>query len=1101
MKILNHQIRLFGSWGTASKAQTGIFALFLLVFACTSKPSDAVFIQLSKNKTGLDFRNLIIEKETFNIFKYQYFYNGGGVASGDFNNDGLQDLVFTGNMVKNRLYVNQGNLSFKDVTLSSHIAEQEGWCTGVTTADVNCDGWLDIYICRAGYPFEKLTRNMLYINNGDLTFTDKAAEYGLDDKAHSTQAAFFDYDKDNDLDLLLINHSDVQYSRGSLEVLPIRKIKKPETTNKLYRNDGGHFHDVTQQAGITSNVLSFSLGLNIADINGDNWPDIFIGNDFNEPDYLFINNQNGTFTDHLTEAFDHVAMFSMGGDVADINNDGLPDIVSLDMLPEGHHAQKMHSGADNFDKIDHLIRNGFFRQYSRNMLQVNNGDGTFSECGQLAGVSNTDWSWSPLLFDFDNDGLKDLFVSNGYLRDHTDMDFLKFTEEEVMRIKKGEPNIAFADYMAKMPAINQPNYFYQNKGNLLFEDKTKAWGLHVPSVSHGAVYADFDNDGDLDIATNMSNEEAGFYENRSNRIASNHFVKIALKSPNPCNAAGIGSKVYLHAGTQIFYQELQPVRGFQSCGSHPLHFGIGSVSRVDSVVVIWNSDERQVLTQCPPDQLTTIEQDLSAPKFKRKPPEVTLFKPVATPPEMTHRENAFADFHYQYLLPWHYSKECPALAVADLNGDNYPDAYLGGATGHSGQLFLSDGPAQWSRITTPFEPYSGTEDQAAAFFDADGDADLDLYVATGSYDQAESATPSLEDELYINQGGGRFQKSPLPLPAFNAGCVAAADADGDGDTDVFVGALVIPGRFPQNEQSVLLLNDGKGRFSRTPVATQGLVKGAVWADLNGDQQPELTVAAEWAALQTFQWQNGRFTPVDNGANQAGNGLWQSIHAADLDQDGDMELVAGNIGLNNQLYASKDQPMTLWFSDFDQNGTTDPILCRFYEGKSHPIASKEDLTGQLKYLNKRYLYFKDYAAADIAEILGDKASTATMWEVHTLETMVFWNNKGRLEAKPLPRAAQIAPVRAIAHTDADRDGQQDLILAGNIAAARIKLGRLDGNHGLCLKNTGEANFEPMPYTRTGLQVRGDTRALCVFSNAKQSWLFFGVNDGPVRIYSH
>jgi len=569
-----------------------VFIFLILCLTSCENAAPALFTAVSKSKTGIDFRNLIIEKETFNIFKYQYFYNGGGVAAGDFNNDGLQDLVFTGNMVKNRLYLNQGDFEFEDITVQSGIAAQEGWCTGVTTVDINQDGWLDLYICRAGYPFERLTRNLLFLNDGagkngtwKGTFTEKAAEYGLDDPAHSTQAAFFDYDNDGDLDLLLMNHSEVEYSRGSLEVFQLRKKRNPAAASKLFRNDAGQFVNVTEAAGIANNVLSFSLGLNITDLNNDGWQDLFIGNDFNEPDYLFLNNGDGTFREALAECFDHTAMFAMGSDVADISGDGHLDVVNLDMLPEGNFLQKMHSGADNYDKVSLLEKNNFFRQYSRNMLQLNNGDGSFSEVGQLAGVSNTDWSWSALFLDFENDGDKDLFITNGYLRDHTDMDFLKFTADEIQKIQQGQEHIDFKKYTEQMPPILHPNYFYAQDGPLKFTNKTAEWGLDQPSVTQGAVYVDLDNDGDLDLVTNNSNDYATVLKNNADKISGNNFLRVRLKG-SAANPMGICAKVWIYAGGKLFFQEQQPVRGFQSTVDPVLSFGLGKIAEIDSVRIV-----------------------------------------------------------------------------------------------------------------------------------------------------------------------------------------------------------------------------------------------------------------------------------------------------------------------------------------------------------------------------------------------------------------------------------------------------------------------------------------------------------------------------------
>ncbi|MFT5832960.1 MAG: hypothetical protein ACI97N_000586, partial [Cognaticolwellia sp.] len=1054
-----------------------IYILLVIgISSCKNEPSGALFTKLSANKTGIDFRNLLKENENFNIFKYHYFNNGGGVAVGDFNNDGLQDLVFTGNMVKNRLYINQGDFEFEDVTQTSGIASKEGWCTGVTTVDINEDGWLDIYISRAGYPFDDLRHNLLFINNGDLTFTEKAAEYGLADLAYSTHSAFFDYDKDGDLDFFSLNHSTTEYSKGSQEVIQVRQKKNPNFTNKLFRNDNGKFTNVTEVSGIHSNVLTFSLGISVADINGDNWADIFIGNDFNEPDYLFINQQDGTFTDAFAETFDHSSMFSMGSDVADFNNDGLLDYVSLDMLPEGNYAQKMHSGADNFDKVTFLERNGFQNQYSRNMLQLNNGDGTFSEVGQLSGISNTDWSWAPLFFDFDNDGLKDLFIANGYPKDHTNMDFLTFTANEVTKINQGKDHVDFDGYMEKMPAITLPNYFYQNKGNLKFENQAKKWGLTEPIVSQSAAYADLDNDGDLDLITNNTGDFAYIYKNNSDKVANNNYLRIQLKG-RKSNAFGIGSKVKVYADGQVFFQEQQLVRGFQSSVDPILNFGLGKATKIDSVVVIWTTDERQVLTNIQPNQ--RIEIDIK--NAKKEPFRIAKSQnPYFRKTDLitaTHHESNFSDFKIQSLLPWFYSRENATIAVGDVNGDNRADIYLGNAKGSSGQLLIQTASGNFSKgNNTIFEKSIQSEDSEALFFDANNDGKLDLYVGSGSYEFSENDA-NLQDRLYLNNGHGNFIQTNQNLPniPMNTTCIASADVDLDGDLDLFVGGGYIYGKYPQSYKSQLLINNGKGVFENKPtsISTIGSVKDAIWLDLNKNKNMELIVVSEWHAISIFEYKNNALTDVtEKYIDTNFNGLWHTIHAADFDGDGDEDLVIGNLGLNSQLSATSTEPLELFHGDFDDNGSVDPLLCYYIDGKSYPFISRDDLIGQLPHLKKNYLYFEDYANAQIQDILTKgQFKMAKKQIVTTLETIYLENNHGKFIKKDLPMNAQIAPVHAIQSFDVNNDGNLDIITGGNTLNTRVKLGRLDGNHGQILLGNGKGNFKPMPYAQSNFNING------------------------------
>ena len=1080
--------------------------IVFFVFSCQNEESNMLFTEISKSKTGIDFRNMIKEDENFNIFKYQYYYNGGGVAVGDFNNDELQDIVFTGNMVKNRMYLNQGNFEFKDITKQSGIAEAEGWCTGVVPVDINEDGWLDLYICRAGYPFEKLRRNLLYINNGDLTFTEKAKEYGLDDPAHATQASFFDFDRDGDLDMFLLNHSTVEYSRGSLEVVPLRRKKEPQNTNKLFRNDNGQFINVTEEAGIFSNVLSFSLGITISDINNDGWMDIFIGNDFNEPDYLFINNQDGTFSDEIENYLDHTSMFSMGTDAADINNDGWLDLVSLDMLPESNYLQKMHSGADNYQKIDMLTKNGFFKQYSRNMLQLNNGDGTFSEIGQLAGVSNTDWSWSSLFFDFENDGNKDLFISNGYLRDHTDMDFLQFTSDEIIKINKGGEPVDFAGYLNAMPPILQPNYFYQNQGNLHFKNQVGQWVTDQPKVTQGATFADLDNDGDMDMVWNNSGEIATVLKNNAEGLFDHHYLKLKLLGAKG-NPQGIGTKVKVYAGGELFYQEQNPVRGFQTSVDPRLNFGLGNYTKVDSIIIIWPTGEKEVLINVTVDQSIQINIKNASVKPNSPPSIDQVFKDISDKVPFKHQENQIVDLKHQFLLPYFYSRQGPAAAIGDINGDQLDDIFIGNAKGKVGKLFVSNNQNSFVETDFPlFENHAKSEDVNARFFDADQDGDLDLYVVSGGYN-FDWEDEALQDRLYVNDGKGRFSnnESALPQHYFPGSCIKEADIDNDGDLDLFIGGAVIPNNFPKAAPNQLLINNGNGTFEskkEKALNIPGIVTDAIWMDLNDDQYPELIIVGEWMSIQVFENRKGTLRLSEKAISFPSKGLWNTIHSIDFDNDGDQDLVVGNFGTNSQLKVSPNEPLQLYFGDFDQNKSVDPILCYYVDGASYPLVSKEDLINQLPILKKKFVYFKDYANAQIEQILSpDQLDQAQTYSVETLETMLLENQNGQFTKRALPIEAMFAPVHAITSIDANQDGNMDIIMGGNTAHARVKLGSLDGNHGLVLLGDGQGNFRKMPYANSGIQVKGDVRSIVQFSINDKKILGFAVNDDNFKCFEY
>jgi enediyne biosynthesis protein E4 len=1083
--------------------------ILISLASCSPTDESKQFTLLGEDATGIAFKNEIFEGEQMNVMNYGYFYNGSGVAIGDINNDGLQDILFTGNMVKNRLYLNKGNLKFENITDKSGIADKQGWCTGATMVDINADGKLDIYICRSADGDPVRRRNLLFINNGDLTFTERAGEYGLADEGYSTQAAFLDYDKDNDLDMFVINHSLQQYTGGVQEMTSIRSQKNPHFASKLYRNDNNRFKNVSDSAGITSNVLSFGLGLAIADINSDGWPDVHVSNDFNEPDYLFINNKDGTFSERLAECMDHISLFSMGSDFADYNNDGFQDLVTLDMLPEDNRTQKMHSGAENFDKMQMLFNKGFYFQFSRNMLHRNNGDGTFSEVAQIAGVSNTDWSWASLFSDFDHDGYKDLFVSNGYVKDYTELDFLKYTVDETVKAQMQQKEVAVNDFIAKMPTNRIPNYIFQNKGDGSFIKRTKDWGFDQIGVSAGAAYADLDNDGDLDLVLNNTNDVAGVYRNNGNKENGNNYLRVNLQGDKK-NSLGIGAKVTVYCKNELFFQEQQPVRGFQSSVDPILNFGIGKHAVIDSVRIIWPDDRAQLITNVEANETIQVKHAEAADLWQYVNTASVDAYYEADSLAYSHRENIYNDFNTQLLLPHYLSRQGPCVAKGDVNSDGREDLYFGGAKGQAGQLFLQSPGGRYVLKSQPsLLADSMYEDVSAEFFDADGDNDLDLYVGSGGY-EFEDKNPQLKDRLYINDSKGNFSVQPSSIPDVfvSTGCVRAADIDGDGDTDIFEGGRVVPGKYPLAPSSKILLNDGRGVFtdatSSVAPALQnaGMITDAQWIDLNGDKLPELILAGEWMPIMVFANNNGKLTDASSTyIHFKSRGWWNRIYADDFDGDGDLDLVAGNLGLNAQFRASEKEPVRIHFKDFDGNGSIDPILSYYIDGKSYPALSRDDLMDQLPMLKKKYLMYSTYANASMDDLFEPELmKNASVLHAENLATVYLENNgKSGFTMKPLPAEAQYAPVFGIVSVDANNDGKKDLVLAGNNVWTRIRFSRYDANHGILLQGDGKGNFTYVPQWKSGFRLRGDIRAVEKIGNGNDMHLVFGVNNSRARVY--
>lgn len=1064
------------------------------------------FKRLPESATGLRFANTLTETEALNVLSYEYFYNGGGVAVGDLNRDSLPDLYFTGNMVPNQLYLNKGGLQFEAVTEAAGVAGRAGgWNTGVTLVDINDDGWLDIYLCYSGDKEASLRRNELYLNEGANsegvpTFKESAADYGLDIPAYSTHALFFDYDHDGDLDCYLLNHSIEDFQ--SFDATYVKNLTDAYAGDKLLRNDEGTFTQVNAEAGIKSTPLGFGLGVAASDVNNDGWLDLYISNDYIEEDYLYINQQDGTFRDELKQQLGHISHFSMGSDIADFNNDKLPDILSLDMLPEDNRRQKLLYGPDTYEKYQSMLRNGFYHQIMRNMLQLNNGNGTFSEIGQLAGVSNTDWSWAPLLADFDNDGWKDLFVSNGYLRDYTNRDFVSYYADQRIKENQGEPSDALMDIIAKMESTKTPNYIFRNRGGLTFEKMSAAWGLDELVLSNGAVQADLDRDGDLDLVLNNVNATAAIYENQ---VAEGHYLQVKLEG-RPGNRHAIGARVELQADGLEMMQEFMPSRGFQSAMHLPLHFGLGEAATVSRLRVRWPDGSTTELKGVAADQQITVRPDDGQPGTEPVAPP-PYFQAVNAPVDYTHEENAGIDFKQQSLLPYALSYMGPAVAVADFNGDGREDLFAGGAKMQAGRIYLQKPDGKWAPSLQPALANDQImEDVAARAFDADGDGDQDLYVGSGGYHYLPEDL-ALQDRLYLNDGKGQFEKATRALPPMRSstGTVAAADFDGDGDVDIFTGGRLIPGQYPYPARGYLLENDGKGQFkdisekAAPGLAPLGMATASLWADVNGDAQPDLVVAGEWMPITAFLNEGGQLVRDDGFFGPATEGWWWDLAKADLDGDGDLDLIAGNLGQNTNLKVSAEEPAQLYYGDFDQNGSVDPLLTHYIEGQPYPFVSRDNLFGQLAQMRKKFSDYASYSSAQIEDILSaDQLETAAVLTVREGRTSWLENRGAEGWAlHPLPVAAQMAPVFDILATDIDQDGQTDLVLAGNLSDTRPTMGPWDANYGQVFLNRGQGSLAYLPQHRSGLNLIGDVRAIAPLGGG-QTLLFFR-NNQPLLAY--
>lgn len=1087
-----------------------------LIFAgCGEKQSadtsEPLFKLLQPEQTHIDFANTLTEGLNTNVLMYEYFYNGGGVATGDLNGDGLPDVYFTGNMTDNKLYLNQGKMQFKDITAEAGVAGRPGpWKTGVTMADVNGDGKLDLYVCYSGKVRAEKRINQLFINqgndaNGIPIFKDQTGDYGLNFPSFSTQAYFFDYDRDGDLDLLLVNHNPARISiLDDTFVKDMEAKRDAESGIRLLRNDNNRFTDLTTKAGIVNNPLSYGLAAGIADINGDGWPDIYVSNDYSVPDRLYINNAKGGFTDELQKQIGHTSFYSMGNDVVDINNDGKPDIYTLDMLPEDNKRQKLLFGIDNYEAFDLNLRVGFYYQYMRNMMQINNGNNTFSEAGQLAGVSNTDWSWAPLFADYDNDGWKDLFVSNGYTRDYTNMDFLKFMGDNLKDRRVMREDLL--KIVNEMPSSQVKSYLFKNNGNAMFSNVSEQWGITLPANSNGAAYVDLDNDGDLDLVVNNINQPAFVYENQAAKQNSNHYLSINLKGAGG-NTQGIGAKVFIYSKGKQQLLEQMPTRGFQSTVSSVLHFGLGKDKQVDSLRVTWLRGGSQLLTDLKADkQITLDEKDakgINPAQATIKP----LFREIPSPIQSRESENTTNDFKRQPLLINSISFSGSCLAKADINGDGLEDVYVGGHDEQAGILYLQQAGGKFIVKATPtFVADKKNTDADAVFFDANGDGKPDLYVASGGYADYKADDILLQDRLYLNDGKGNFSKTKDALPKMTGSksCVKVADINGDGFADVFVGGRVIPGQYPEAPESYILINNGKGQFSNQTtqynraIKNIGMVTDAAWVDLNGDKKPDLIVAGEWMPITIFENINGKLTDATTKYfDKKYTGWWNCINVGDINHDGHPDIIAGNIGLNTQCKASDAEPAEMLYKDFDDNGSIDPILCFYIQHTSYPYVTRDEMLDQMSMMRTRFPDYKSYADATVDKIFtADELQGVKKLSANHLATTLFLSNaQGKLHEAALPLQAQYSPVYTINSFDYDHDGKADLLLCGNINHARIRFGKYDANYGVLLKGDGKGGYSYVNQQQSGFNLKGDVRGVLQLNDA----LLFSMDKGKLKAY--
>ncbi|MBO6632010.1 MAG: VCBS repeat-containing protein [Psychroserpens sp.] len=1090
------------------KFQYLYFSLALMtIFSCQDEVQRDLYPQeltggfelLGVEKTGIDFNNKINESPTFNHYFYSQMYVGSGVAIGDINNDGLADVFFGGNQVADRLYLNKGGFQFEDITKKSKVAVNSGWTWGVTMADVNADGYLDIYVSRNGTSANlEDRRNQLYINNQDLTFTESAIAYGLADVGFSTQAVFFDMDNDGDLDMYQVNQV------ADKKLLLINKIPQDQFKyfrDRIYRNDNGRFKDVSDEVGISRNV-AYGLSVNATDFNNDGWTDLYVANDYAEPDFMYFNNGDGTFTNVINEQLKHITQLSMGSDTGDINNDGLIDLITTDMTPEDHYRSKTNMASMSTEAFHTMVEAGAHYQYMTNTLQVNTGLGTFSDVANVAGISFTDWSWASLLVDLDNDGLKDIVISNGIKKDVDNNDY----RIKVSALGKGATLEDLFELSKNTPSQKISNYAFKNKGNLKFEKVAKDWGFDTPSFSNGMAYGDLDNDGDLDIITNNIDDVAFVYENKSN----GNFLKIKYEGPEN-NKFSIGAKAKVYYKDKIQVEENSVTRGFISSVEHGSFFGLGKETEVDRVEVIWPNGNVNVFENVGANKTITAKfSDAKATSIvnTENPKLLASVDAGDLGVNFTHKENEFDEYVDEILLPHNVSQNGPFIASEDVNGDGLEDMFVGGAFGQSGMLYIQTSNGSFTESASqPWEQDKGSEDLGCVFIDVDNDNDMDLCVASGG-SEVDAGDILLQDRLYINDGNGVFVKDNAALPKIKEStqCVEAADIDGDGDIDLFVGTRILPGFYAYPATSYFLENTN-GKFSRkasnqaSVLENIGMVTDAVFSDVDKDNDLDLIVVGEWMEIKVLENEAGSFSDAStNYGLEDTRGMWWSITASDLDGDGDEDYIVGNLGKNNKFKASEEHPFKVFANDFDNNGTNDIVLAKYYKDDYVPVRGRECTSQQMPYVAEKFKDYHSFASSKLIDILPeDKVDEAVIYEIKSFESIVLINDNGQLRRQILPIQAQISPLKSSIVTDVNKDGNMDIITVGNHYGVEVETTRYDAGFGTVLLGDGANNFKFLSPSKSGFYVPTDSRNIMKIKQGDTDLIIVSNNNEKLSLF--